>query len=80
MQPYFSVLICTYNRHELLRKCLKSLVDNTLEKPDQIVVVNGGSEEANQVVNDFKSRFSGDLKLIETVNKNLAVSRNISIN
>jgi glycosyltransferase involved in cell wall biosynthesis len=46
----FSVLICTYQRHELLDKALSALIDATDEKPDQVVVVNGGDERANWVV------------------------------
>jgi len=38
----FSVLICTYNRHQLLERCLDSLVRGTEKKPDEVVVVNGG--------------------------------------
>jgi glycosyltransferase involved in cell wall biosynthesis len=35
-----SVLICTYNRHELLQQALQVLIEDTEEKPDQVVVVN----------------------------------------
>lgn len=75
----FSVLICTYNRHELLHKALRSLVEGTDEKPDQIVVVNGGDEQADAVVNQFMGRPGLEVKLIKTVNKNLAASRNIGL-
>lgn len=74
-----SVLICTYNRHEMLRQALIALVDRTIEKPDQIVVVNGGDERADRVVNEFMGRHSMDLRLIKTVNKNLAASRNVGL-
>ena len=43
----FSVLICTCQRHELLQKALHSLLEATTEKPDQVVVVNGGEERAH---------------------------------
>lgn len=110
----FSVLICTYNRPELLAQCLDALVRRTTEKPDQIVVVNGGDERADEVVktiangelrmanvianakeksevssergqsefeirNPTAIRHSVDIKLIKTVNKNLAASRNVGL-
>jgi GT2 family glycosyltransferase len=79
MTPKLSVLLCTYNRHELLKLALESIVVETLEKPDQVVVVNGGDEKADKVVQSFMGRHGIDLKLVKTVNKNLAVSRNIGL-
>jgi GT2 family glycosyltransferase len=83
----FSVLICTYNRPLLLAQCLEALISRTSEPPDEIVVVNGGDERADEVVEESKSRgqrarSSGqgiEIKLIKTVNKNLAASRNIGL-
>jgi GT2 family glycosyltransferase len=45
-----SVLICTYNRADLLAQCLDALICRTTEKPDEIVVVNGGDERSDEVV------------------------------
>ncbi|MBC7261360.1 MAG: glycosyltransferase [Chloroflexi bacterium] len=74
-----SVLICTYNRHETLQRALTALVEGTEEKPDQIVVVNGGDERADKVVRAFLGRHGIDIQLVNTVNKNLAASRNIGL-
>jgi GT2 family glycosyltransferase len=74
-----SVLICTYNRHDLLRQALTALIDGTAEKPDQVVIVNGGDERADQVVEAFVGRHGVEVKLIRTVNKNLATSRNVGL-
>ncbi len=74
-----SVLICTYNRHELLEKCLNALVRGTVEKPDEVIIVNGGSDLADQVVRNYSAESKFDIKLIKTENKNLASSRNVGI-
>lgn len=79
MSEKFSVLICTYNRHELLKEALESLIEDTTEKPHEVIIVNGGDEKADQVINAFIGRHGIDLKLIKTINKNLAVSRNIGL-
>ena len=78
--PEFSVLICTYNRPDLLRAAFRSLVDGCDEKPDEIVVVNGGDGRADAVVAEFQGRPGVDVRLVKTVNKNLATSRNIGLN
>jgi len=82
----FSVLICTYNRPDLLAQCLEALICRTTEKPDEIVVVNGGDERADAVVRaksrerSAKNAGQGiEIKLVKTVNKNLAASRNVGL-
>jgi glycosyltransferase involved in cell wall biosynthesis len=79
MSYTFSVLICTYNRSELLRKSLDSLIEGTIEKPDQIVIVNGGSKAADEVVKSYMGMHGIEIKIINTINKNLAASRNVGI-
>jgi GT2 family glycosyltransferase len=74
-----SVLICTYNRHELLRMALRALIEGSAEKPDQVVVVNGGDERTDQVVAEFHGRAGVEIQLINIVNHNLAASRNIGL-
>lgn len=62
----------------MLGTALDALVNRTDEKPDQIVVVNGGDDKADAVVERFKD--SGiQIDLVRTVNKNLAASRNVGL-
>lgn len=75
----FTVLICTYNRPALLHKALHALLVGTSEKPDQVVVVNGGDARADQVVQAFQDTPGVQVVLVKTVNKNLAASRNIGL-
>lgn len=74
-----TVLICTYNRPDMLEQCLSALLNWTAEKPDQVVVVNGGDERADRVVERYASVEGVEVKLVKTVNKNLAASRNVGL-
>jgi len=76
-----SVLICTYNRPELLTRTLDSLTTKAREKPEQIVVVNGGDERTDLLVQSLKKTNNGavDITLVNTVNKNVATSRNVGL-
>lgn len=74
-----SVLICTYDRPDMLAAALGALINCTIEKPDQVVVVNGGSEGADQIVQHYTGRSDIDLKLVKTINRNLAASRNVGL-
>lgn len=81
MEHQFSVLICTFNRHELLNRALQALLNTTDEKPNQVVIVNGGDQNADHVVSKHQAYCSNwtELKLIKTINKNLAASRNVGL-
>jgi GT2 family glycosyltransferase len=73
----FSVLICTYNRPQLLAQCLDALVYRTVEKPNEIVIVNGGDARTDTIVSSLQSPIP--VSLITTQNKNLASSRNVGL-
>jgi GT2 family glycosyltransferase len=73
----FTVLICTYNRAELLSSSLSAL-SKCSELPDELVIVNGGDDNADNVVEKYKDKFPL-IKLIRTKNVNLAVSRNVGL-
>ena len=63
----------------MLRQALEALIDQTSERPDQVVVVNGGDEQADKVVHSFAGRHGVKVKLAKTVNVNLAASRNVGL-
>lgn len=74
-----SVLICTYNRPDLLQQALIALIDKTIEKPDQVVIVNGGGTQTDHLVVTFANHYDIDVQLVNTTNKNLAISRNLGL-
>lgn len=74
-----SVLICTYQRHELLQKALTALIRETTEKPDEVVIVNGGDAQADEVVARFSTQEHPRVELVKTRNVNLATSRNLGL-
>ena len=78
-EPTFSVLICTYNRPEMLRMALAALIERTDEKPDQVVVVNGGDARSDAIMEAYCHHPAIEVKLTKTENINLATSRNIGL-
>ena len=74
-----AVLICTYNRGNLVDQTLRSLIEEQDIQPDEIVVVNGGGlHDCGETVDYWQVKFPA-LKHISTVNKNLAASRNTGL-
>ncbi len=74
-----SVLICTYNRGNLIGDTLKSLIEQQAFMPGEIVVVNGGGDnDCSDTIHYWEGKFAG-IKHIRTKNQNLAASRNIGL-
>lgn len=75
-QPLLSVLICTYNRAELLGKLLDSLRKQTLPVEDfeLVVVDDGSSDNTRRVVEQLKA--SLPVRYFYQNNAGLAVARN----
>ena len=74
-----TILICTYNRGNLIHGTLKSIIKDQTRKPDQIVIVDGGGENSCRVtLNYWKAEFDSII-VIETINKNLSASRNVGL-
>jgi GT2 family glycosyltransferase len=77
MTATISVLICTAGRPGLLERAIESLLAGT-RLPDQLVLVNGGGDEANEVVGRHAASFP-EVVLLQYQNQNLAVSRNLGL-
>ena len=77
-----SVIVCTYNRANLLKEALESLVHQTLDKTlyEIIVVDNASLDNTVQVVQDFqKKHYEVNIRLIHEINPGLSIARNTGI-
>lgn len=75
-----SVLICTWNRGNLIDATLRSIIEVSHKKADEIVVVNGvGGKDCSPTLAYWKERCNY-LREVKTKNINLANSRNIGLN
>ncbi len=63
----------------MLARALLSLVNSKCEKPAEIIVVNGGGPETDEVVAKIRVQTHVPIVLIKTKNKNLATSRNVGL-
>jgi len=75
VKPPISVVICTYNRADYLRECLRAL--DSLEYPSfEVVVVDGPSTDDTPQLLD---RYAHRIKLGKNATRNLSISRNVGI-
>ena len=74
-----SILICTYNRGNLIEATLKALISQHTKQPYEIIIVNGGGKNnCQQILEKWKTKFP-NLKIFITKNINLSASRNIGL-
>ena len=73
--PFFSIIIPTYNRCELVKKCILSIQDQTFKDWECIVINDGSTDNTHIEIADF---IKSDVRitLINQSNSERAISRN----
>lgn len=78
MWPFVSVIVPTYNRAGILRRCLEALTSQDYPGRLEIIVVDDGStDETRQVVEEFARR--NGVRYIQQANRGPAAARNRGI-
>ena len=77
MKPLISIITPVYNRPELLRKAIQSVLGQTYNNFEYIIVDDASSEDIKSVVESFKDKRIKYLR--HPVNKMMAASYNTGI-
>ena len=73
--PFFSIIIPVYNREKYIRECLDSVLSQTFENWEAIVVDDGSVDQSREILESYANddkRF----KLIFQTNSGVSVARN----
>jgi glycosyltransferase involved in cell wall biosynthesis len=74
-----SVIVPVYNVENYLRKCLSSLVNQTLQEIE-ILVINDGSRDGSQkIIDDFSQKYPEKIKGFSKENGGLSDARNFGL-
>ncbi len=73
-----SVIVPVYNTSKYLVKCLDSLLDQTLDELEIIVVNDGSTDDSQQIIDEFVAK-SPKIKAFEKPNGGLGDARNYGI-
>ena len=73
--PKISVIICTYNHAQYIKKAIDSVLNQTYQDFEIIVVDDGSTDNTKNIVNHF----GNSIKYIYQDNKGLASARNTGI-
>ena len=81
-KPFFSVVVCTYNRALILKNCLNSLLNQSLAKKryEILIMDDGSSDETVALLKDYIKKHNNPLiRLYSSPNIGLAHSRNKAV-
>lgn len=76
--PIISVVVCTYNRAEVLQRCLQSLADQNVDSNlfEVIVVDNNSTDNTLEIVDQYV-KINHNFSIVTELNKGLSHARNL---
>ena len=77
--PKVSVIVPVYNVEKYLDKCLDSLVNQTLEDIEIIVVNDGTKDNSQSIIDKYKKKYSKKIKSYIKENGGLSSARNYGL-
>lgn len=77
--PLISIIIPLYNVEKYIEECLKSILNQKYQNFEVIIINDGSSDNSEDIVKSFESKFSGKLNLKTINNSGQAIARNIGL-
>lgn len=77
--PKVSVIVPVYNVERYIEKCLETLVSQTLEDIEIIIVNDGSKDKSIEIINKFIEKFPKKIVYLEKENGGLSDARNYGI-
>lgn len=74
-----SVIIPAYNVEKYIRRCLDSVVNQTYEDLEIVVVNDGSTDRTGEIIREYEERFPGKVCLYEKENGGQSSARNLGI-
>lgn len=78
--PKVSIIVPVYNVETYVEKCLKSLLEQTLEEIEIIVVNDGSTDNSKEIIQNIVKQFPDKVVYKEKENGGLSDARNYGIN
>lgn len=74
-----SVIVPVYNVENYLEKCLNSLVNQTLQEIEILVINDGSKDNSQRIIDEFQEKFPEKIKAFSKENGGLSDARNFGI-
>ena len=79
MTPFFSIIIPAYNIANYINKCLDSILAQTFEDFEVIIIDDGSIDNTPKLINNYLS-LSQKIIVIHKINEGVSIARNTGIN
>jgi len=78
---FVSVIVCTYNRREMLRECLDSIFSQTYpdDKYEVVVVNDGSTDNTEEILREYQEKAKCKFKWVSQENSGISVAINKGI-
>lgn len=77
--PKVSVIVPVYNVEKYVEKCIKSLVDQTLQEIEIIAVDDGSKDDSKNIIDKYIKKYPDKVKYLYKENGGLSSARNFGI-
>lgn len=74
-----SIIVPVYNVDKYIGTCVQSLVDQTFDEIEIILVNDGSTDNSQEIIQDYKNRFPEKITIIDQKNKGASEARNKGI-
>lgn len=74
--PFFSIIICSFNRATLIERALSSIIKQTENDWEAIIVDDGSSDFTTNIIKPYCDKYE-NIRYMYHRNKGLALSRNV---
>lgn len=78
MSASVSIIIPVYNVEKYLRKCLDSVINQSIKSKEIIVVNDGSTDSSLSIINEYKAKYP-DIIIVDKKNGGLASARNAGL-
>ncbi len=76
--PEISVIVPVYNCEKYLEKCINSILSQTFDDLELILINDGSSDNSGKICDEFKEKDSR-VKIVHQKNMGVSVARNVGL-
>jgi teichuronic acid biosynthesis glycosyltransferase TuaG len=80
INPLVSIIIAVYNSENYIRETINTVIAQTYENWELIIVNDGSKDNSERIINEFVKLYSDKIQLVNQINRGPSKARNNGIN